>query len=65
MKEFDTNFVESLIEGIKSDLYVIIVPVLYLKYFILFSIINSLFRENKLKFFLSLSKYLILTFSLN
>jgi len=27
MKEFDTNFVESLIEGIKSDLYVIMVPV--------------------------------------
>ena len=65
MKEFDTNFVESLIEGIKSDLYVIMVPVLYLNYFILFSIINSLFRENKRKFFFSLSRYLILTFYLN
>ena len=65
MKEFDTNFVESLIEGIKSDLYVIMVPGLYLNYFILFSIIHSLFRENKRKIFLSLSRYLILTFSLN
>ena len=49
MKEFDTNFVESLIEGIKSDLYVIMISVLYLNNFI--SFINSLFREKKGIFF--------------